>query len=277
MENTNDIVSNIQPPFETSSGGSLNKETLTSYQKKIYDNALSYATKNNDPSPKDFALNAATKTQISYGKNNPFGDLATKSQPGTIKNGIKYRDYSTVEIPMSKQYEQHIQELNNQQLAQEQEIDNLAQTQQVPEEQFVQQELSQEPQQSQELQQPQNNIQFQPQQAQSVYERNYSDQQVQSNNSTQQLDAINPIQQMAHGGYTGKSYEGGGNLNRFDVGGTHEQNKKYSGIPQGMGVNNKLNTVEQNESSFNISGKKFIFSNRIMLDGSYRDHPLNKK
>lgn len=546
MENTNDIVSNIQPPFEVSSGGSLDKETLTSYQKKIYDNALAYATKNNNPSPKDFAANIATKTQISYGKNNPFGDLATKSQPGTIKNGIKYRDYPTVEVPISKQYEQHIQELNNQQLAQEQEIAEQEEEmynaeQEVQQQDVPQEQLQQEPQQ---YQQPQNNIQFQPQQAPSVYERNYSDQQVQNNNSTEQLDVVNPIQQMAmggeidppkkliyvdskndpryrayqdslslynqsvdlkerlkpyfntdaiknkdkvldilddskvyrnynktknkpaispinvswstgkpllvnasgrmannsnmsmasypiykkpaqpvevqdirkpntttgqwvkengnkamvlnqtftsikpkekiiplqqiqtknltsnnqetltpitisrptvqtpksfnvdysaqrmndgkgyydqnnvqnvniqtairakehadkqnkywqkkygnsthpnaikrlkqlqdtaiitpqyaYGGYTNKSYEGGGHLNSYDVGGLHEENP-FGGIPQGIGQNGHLNTTEQDETSFNINGKKFIFSNRIMTDGSIRNHPLNKK
>lgn len=261
MKNTNDIVSNIQPPFEVSSGGSLDKETLTSYQKKIYDNALSYATKNNDPSPKDFATNVATKTQISYGKNNPFGDLATKSQPGTIKNGIKYRDYPTVEVPLSKQYEQHIQEQNNQQLEQQQEIDNLVQTQQVLQEQNVQQEVTQE---LQQYQQPQNKVQFQPQQAPSVYERNYSDQQVQSNNSTEQLDVINPIQQMAMGGYTNKSYEGGGHLNSYDVGGLHSENP-LGGIPVGKDPVGKTNSVEQGETSHTINGKKFIFSNRLYI------------
>lgn len=260
MENTNDIVSNIQPPFETSSGGSLDKETLTSYQKKIYNDALTYATKNNDPQAKDFALKTATSTQVSYGKNNPFGDLASKTQPGTIKNGIKYRDYPTVDVPLSKYYDNHIQEQNNQLLEQQAPVNNFEQTQPVPEEQMIQQELPQE----QMFQQQPTDTQLPQQAPQSVYDRNYSDQQVQGNNSTENLDVMNPIQQMAMGGYGGKSYEGGGNLNSFDVGRTHEESP-LGGIPQGMGANGKQNTVEQGETSHTINGKKFIFSNRIFI------------
>jgi len=259
MENTNDIVSNIQPPFETSSGGSLDKETLTSYQKKIYNDALIYATKNNDPSPKDFALKTATSTQISYGKNNPFGDLASKTQPGTIKNGIKYRDYPTVEIPLAKYYDGHLQEQNNQLLEQQIPNNNFEQSQQIPEDQNIQQEVS-----PQQFQQQPTNTQLPQQAPQSVYDRNYSDQQVQGNNSTENLDVMNPIQQMAMGGYSGKSYEGGGNLNSFDVGGTHDSSP-LGGIPQGIGSNGQQNTVEEGETSHKINGKKFIFSNRIFL------------
>lgn len=259
MENTNDIVSNIQPPFETSSGGSLDKETLTSYQKKIYNDALMYASKNNDPSPKDFALKTALSTQISYGKNNPFGDLASKTQPGTIKNGIKYRDYPTVDVPLSKQYDSHIQEQNNQILNEQVPNNNLEQTQQLPEDQIVQQEVPQE-----QFQQQSTNIQLPQQQPQSIYDRNYSDKQIQNNNPSEQINVNNPIQQFKCGGSIGKSYEAGGNLNSYDVGGTHEQSP-LGGIPQGIGSNGQQNTVEQGETSHTIDGKKFIFSNRLFL------------
>lgn len=53
-------------------------------------------------------------------------------------------------------------------------------------------------------------------------------------------------------------------LNEFNEGGTHEQNP-YGGIPQGMGSNGKPNTVEENETSFELSDGKYIFSNRITL------------
>lgn len=270
MENNNNIVSNNQPPFETSSGGSLDKETLTSYQKKIYNDALLYATKNNDPQAKDFALQTALSTNISHGKNNPFGDLANKNEPGTIKNGIKYRDYPTVNVPLSKQYERYIQEQNNNAIIeqnQQQAIDNLAQAQQQVPEQSIQQQLPQEtipqdiPQQNQNINLPQQTT-LQPGE---IYNRNFADQQVQNSNPSEQINVTNPIQQpFAYGGSMNKSYEGGGNLNSYDVGGTHEQNP-LQGIPQGIGINGATNTVEEGESSFKVNGKKFIFSNRIYI------------
>ena len=56
------------------------------------------------------------------------------------------------------------------------------------------------------------------------------------------------------------------NLNEFGTGGTHGENK-LGGIPQGMGANGKLNTVEEEETSFTVRGNKFIFSNRVTIDG----------
>ena len=53
-------------------------------------------------------------------------------------------------------------------------------------------------------------------------------------------------------------------LNRYDAGGTHEQNP-YGGIPQGVGSNGKMNTVEQGETSFKFGKQKFIFSDRIKI------------
>lgn len=268
MENNNNIVSDIQPPFETSSGGSLDKETLTSYQKKIYNDALLYATKNNDPQAKDFALQTALSTSISHGKNNPFGDLASKNEPGTIKNGIKYRDYPTTGIPLSKQYDKYIQEQNNNIIAeqnQQQAINDLAQAQQqVPDQnipveqpqQIIPQDVAPNSPNSTQL-----NFNLEPG---AVYNRNFSDQQVQNSNPSEQINVTNPIQQFGCGGSMGKSYEAGGNLNSYDTGGTHESSP-LGGIPQGIGSNGKQNTVEEGETSHKINGKKFIFSNRIFL------------
>jgi hypothetical protein len=74
----------------------------------------------------------------------------------------------------------------------------------------------------------------------------------------------NGITEYALGGPIGNTYEGGGNLNTFRTGSTHENNP-YGGIPLGTGSNGKMNTVEQDETSYNIKGQKFIFSNRIKL------------
>ena len=57
------------------------------------------------------------------------------------------------------------------------------------------------------------------------------------------------------------------NFVAFEGGGTHEQNP-LGGIPQGMGSNGKLNTVEEGETKVTIDGEEYIFSQRGMLDGS---------
>jgi hypothetical protein len=71
--------------------------------------------------------------------------------------------------------------------------------------------------------------------------------------------------QLALGGPTG-GFSMNNNLNEFGAGGTHGENK-LGGIPQGMGANGKLNTVEEEETSFTVRGNKFIFSNRVTIDG----------
>ena len=53
-------------------------------------------------------------------------------------------------------------------------------------------------------------------------------------------------------------------INEFNTGGTHEQNS-LGGIPQGVGNNGKMNTVEQGEASFELPEGKYIFSNRLKL------------
>jgi hypothetical protein len=58
-----------------------------------------------------------------------------------------------------------------------------------------------------------------------------------------------------------RQYAQGGDLTRFDEGGTHEASP-LGGIPQGMSPNGKQNTVEQGESKKG----NFIYSNRIALD-----------
>lgn len=78
----------------------------------------------------------------------------------------------------------------------------------------------------------------------------------------QAIRALNPVSKLAMGGSTDS--QGDDMLNLFAKGGTHEQNP-YGGIPQGTGQNGQMNTVEEGETSFKIEGKKFIFSNRIMI------------
>jgi len=62
-------------------------------------------------------------------------------------------------------------------------------------------------------------------------------------------------------------------LTTFKGGGTHEQNS-LGGIPQGIGSNGKLNTVEEDETSFDLPDGKFIFSNRINV-GTPKDFTSN--
>ncbi len=57
------------------------------------------------------------------------------------------------------------------------------------------------------------------------------------------------------------------NFTEFKGGGTHEENS-LGGIPQGMGDNGKLNTVEEGETKVNIDGEDYIFSQRGRLDGT---------
>ncbi|MGK2864916.1 MAG: hypothetical protein ACSLE0_23490 [Chitinophagaceae bacterium] len=52
------------------------------------------------------------------------------------------------------------------------------------------------------------------------------------------------------------------NTNIFNVGGLHETNP-HGGIPQGMGANGQMNTVEQGEVSYTFDDGKYIFSNRL--------------
>lgn len=58
-----------------------------------------------------------------------------------------------------------------------------------------------------------------------------------------------------------RQYAQGGDLTRFDAGGTHEQNPN-GGVPQGMAPDGSQNVVEQGESKKG----NFIYSNRIELN-----------
>lgn len=89
------------------------------------------------------------------------------------------------------------------------------------------------------------------------------------NNSVNNV--INPVAQgYAFGGMINPS-QGEGiinetNMNTFGNGGTHEQNP-HGGIPQGMGENGKMNTVEANEVSIKLGkDKKYIFSDRLIFN-----------
>jgi len=72
------------------------------------------------------------------------------------------------------------------------------------------------------------------------------------------------VNKQAYGGNASPDYST--NVNTFGNGGSHESNP-LGGIPMGMGSNGKQNSVEQGETSFNLKDGKYIFSNRISLDG----------
>lgn len=78
--------------------------------------------------------------------------------------------------------------------------------------------------------------------------------------------------QKAMGGLQGSTTQDG--FNAFNGGGSHEQNPN-GGIPVGVGSNGKPNTVEENETSFKLDSGKFIFSDRIKLDGGGFEQPEN--
>ena len=71
-----------------------------------------------------------------------------------------------------------------------------------------------------------------------------------------------------------KGFELGGNLyqnmykekylNSFNKGGLHSENP-YGGIPQGKNGKGGINTVEEGESSFDLDGGKYVFSNKLKL------------
>ena len=73
------------------------------------------------------------------------------------------------------------------------------------------------------------------------------------------------VNQLANGGKL-NSNTNQSEFNEFNSGGSHESNP-YNGIPMGTGTNGKINTTEQNESSFNFEDGKYIFSARLDLNG----------
>lgn len=89
-----------------------------------------------------------------------------------------------------------------------------------------------------------------------------------SNNDIKTNEMFKNINTAAKGGLLSNpilsSYMENKNLNEFKGGGTHEQNP-LGGIPQGIGNNGKQNTVEEDETSFELKGGKYVFSNRIII------------
>lgn len=86
---------------------------------------------------------------------------------------------------------------------------------------------------------------------------------------TSDNDVISWLQQQQNA-YGGQGLSSGSSeLIRYDNGGTHEQNP-IGGVPIGMGVNGKLNTVEEGETQFNFDGKDYIFSDRLGLNTMYK-------
>jgi len=76
---------------------------------------------------------------------------------------------------------------------------------------------------------------------------------------------IGRINQLSEGGQLNSNINQG-EFNEFNTGGSHQVNP-HGGIPMGMGQNGKINTTEQNESSFDFSDGKYIFSARLDLNG----------
>ena len=80
--------------------------------------------------------------------------------------------------------------------------------------------------------------------------------------------------QLAYGGNLNSNINQS-EFNEFNEGGSHEQNKSFNGIPMGTDNQGKLNTVEQNETSFDFEDGKYIFSDRLLTNGKKRNNPLN--
>jgi len=59
-------------------------------------------------------------------------------------------------------------------------------------------------------------------------------------------------------------------LTEFKGGGTHEQNS-LGGIPLGIGLNGKRNSVEEGETRYEFDDGGYIFSNRIDTTGLFKD------
>tara|TARA_R110000851_G_scaffold314588_1_gene476696 strand:+ start:10134 stop:10979 length:846 start_codon:yes stop_codon:yes gene_type:complete len=72
------------------------------------------------------------------------------------------------------------------------------------------------------------------------------------------------INQYGQGGSMGRA-DVDKELNNFEGGGTHEQNS-LGGIPLGVGSNGKPNSVEENETAFELKSGKYIFSDRIIIE-----------
>lgn len=63
---------------------------------------------------------------------------------------------------------------------------------------------------------------------------------------------------------TGNKKAEGGELTQFNTGGMHHQNP-LGGIPQGLGSNGKINSVEEGETKYKFKDGEYIFSNRTKL------------
>lgn len=96
---------------------------------------------------------------------------------------------------------------------------------------------------------------------------NFEDYNLKHFNKDQLLDLLNKtadnskLQNINYAAYGGNLNNNNKNmLNEFNEGGTHEQNP-LGGIPQGIGSNGKINTVEEGETKKG----NFIYSDRIIL------------
>ncbi len=74
----------------------------------------------------------------------------------------------------------------------------------------------------------------------------------------------NPDNQFANGGQLNSNINQS-EFNQFNEGGSHQENP-HGGIPMGMGQNGKMNTTEQNETSFDFEDGKYIFSARLGIN-----------
>lgn len=69
---------------------------------------------------------------------------------------------------------------------------------------------------------------------------------------------------LALGGLAGENLDPNHSLTEYNTGGLHEENP-HGGIPLGVGSNGKPNTVEEGETSYLVEGKKYVFSNRLIV------------
>ncbi|AGO48959.1 tail protein [Cellulophaga phage phi14:2] len=81
-----------------------------------------------------------------------------------------------------------------------------------------------------------------------------------------------PPQQLATGGsIISDTFNKPFKFNEFNEGGKHETNS-LGGIPQGVGANGKMNTVEEDETSMTTDNGKFIFSHRLGVKGDINQY-----
>jgi len=268
-EITNPIIGN-EPPFATSEEVSLvnpiRPKGVSNQSWGKYMQVFNFAKLKGDPDPNQKAQEAAMNTnwfKKTNGKNNLFNTTVGKSEPGTVKGNEKFKNYSSILDSVNELYNTQALQTPIQEPIQE-EIPNEPQTIDVSQQQTI--DSTQSVNIDQSYGQPiMNNFEL-PQQS-DMTGKVASDMNLSNNNLTpkQYLQTNNPKEgnsSFKYGGNMNETYNS--NFDSFDVGGSHSENP-LGGIPQGMGQNGQMNTVEEGETSYKINGTKFIFSDRIKI------------